>query len=73
MGHNCEGECKHEDVKYCQECQLAYCEDCGKEWKEYYTWTDCPTVMPYYPYSYDTYPQWTYTTTTGDFLPYVKG
>lgn len=30
--HRC--QCKHESLKFCASCQVAYCAQCGKEWVE---------------------------------------
>ncbi len=55
--HKCHGGCcKHENIKYCKECAIVYCADCGKEWVEGSTWEIYP-----YP-SYYPYPIYPYTT-----------
>jgi hypothetical protein len=42
-------ECKHENLKYCPICQVVYCEDCKKEWRDQvYTY---PYYYPIYPYT----------------------
>jgi len=45
--HNC---CRHKNLGYCEVCKVAYCKDCGKEWRDntgYWTypgtWT-APTI-----------------------------
>ena len=35
--HHC--KCEHTKVAYCKKCQLVYCLDCKKEWKENWTYT----------------------------------
>jgi len=45
--HHC--ECDHSDVKYCRTCRVAYCQRCGKEWRDASTWT----------------PTWTYSNVLG--------
>ena len=52
--------CKHRVIAYCEVCKVAYCKECGKEWRDYPSyWTQ--------PWSYTT-PMITpfYTTTCGD-------
>lgn len=43
--HNHSNCCEHSRVRYCKVCQVVYCEDCGKEWRDYSYWK--PTV-PYW-------------------------
>jgi len=46
--HNHSNCCEHNRVRYCKVCQVIYCEDCGKEWREYiYNWKPSPSV-PYW-------------------------
>lgn len=45
--HRC--DCAHQSVKYCKACLVAYCLDCGKEWRDSSTWT----------------PTWTYSNALG--------
>lgn len=54
--HKHEHCCEHKNVKYCKVCQVVYCVDCGKEWRDI-CWT--------YTYPQTTWtPNW--TVTTGD-------
>jgi hypothetical protein len=39
--------CKHKKLKYCDICDIVYCEECHKEWK-----FNTFTYIPYYPYTY---------------------
>jgi hypothetical protein len=49
--HNHDHCCEHKNLGYCKLCQVVYCKDCEREWKDNpYTYT--------YP-NYPTYPQWT--------------
>ena len=27
-------ECEHKNLKHCSKCDVVYCEDCKKEWKQ---------------------------------------
>ena len=27
-------QCEHEHMAYCRRCDVAYCEDCNREWKK---------------------------------------
>lgn len=45
-------DCEHE-LKYCKKCDVAYCEKCGKEWRNYN-------------YTISTYPNYPSTTWLGD-------
>ena len=72
--HNHKSCCKHENIKYCPECQNPYCVDCAREWKGvctlqhyYYTPVTIPSVWPV-PLN----PTWTdipyYTTSSTDYV-----
>jgi hypothetical protein len=45
--HDC---CEHEDLAYCKVCKVAYCKDCGKEWR------DNPgySLYPHWPNTWET-------------------
>lgn len=36
--HNHHNHCKH-TLKFCHACNVVYCDTCGKEWIERFTWT----------------------------------
>ena len=39
-------KCEHK-LKYCEQCDVVYCEVCGEEWKkDYITWTTT-SAYPY--------------------------
>lgn len=42
----------HHDLRVCQQCDVAYCAKCGKEWGQH------AHVQPYLPYVPITYPPW---------------
>lgn len=50
--HKC--ECKHQNVRYCDNCKVVHCDNCNQEWT---------AKVSYNPYITYTYPssQWTYT------------
>lgn len=52
MHHHCH-DCKHEDIKFCPQCQKPYCVDCGREWTD-------PCMRNHSDWTY-IHP-WTYTT-----------
>lgn len=37
--HQHQPPCKHETVKHCAHCDVAYCTACGREWGNGGTWT----------------------------------
>ena len=39
-------KCEH-DVKYCEVCDVAYCEKCGKQWHSYTMTYTYPTFTVY--------------------------
>lgn len=46
--HNGCTDCKHENMKYCDCCDAAFCVDCKREWKKHTS-----NYIPYYyPYTY---------------------
>lgn len=52
MNHSHHNHCEHQ-VKYCQQCDVCYCEKCGIEWKaNKYTY--------YYPNNLPGQTTWTY-------------
>lgn len=54
MTHECEKECRHEDVKYCPHCKKVICGACGREWPEEGVGPIVPYI-PIYPSPYVTY------------------
>lgn len=54
---HCHDDCKHESMKYCAKCEVPYCADCGREWKQY----QYPYWNPWYQYPYTAYPYGTWT------------
>jgi hypothetical protein len=66
-------QCEHNNLKHCKECDVVYCEDCKKEWKQglenpALTTPYCPfpNYTPYY--STPNIPfgsSWTYCNTCG--------
>jgi hypothetical protein len=60
--HQC---CPHANLRWCPQCQVVYCLDCGQEWSDHhyrYVWNPC------YPYSPTTWE--TYTDTAGGICQY---
>jgi len=43
--HNCK-PCEHKEVRYCSDCGLVFCDECGKEWYA----EQSPNYYPYYPW-----------------------
>lgn len=39
--------CKHERLKFCSQCNVPHCLDCGYEWKSV-TYTVAPNTSPFY-------------------------
>lgn len=43
--HKC---CEHKVLTYCKVCDVAYCEDCGREWGMAPQWSWTTTDIPFY-------------------------